>query len=100
MGQKIKVDHETLRRNAEQLEEAARVCRSKVRDAVSSVSSGCHWDGEDGQLFRNKLHTLDDADSTVMMTADALERYAEVLKNAADRYLNLQADAINRADSI
>lgn len=98
MGHKIEVNHASMHRAANELREQADVCRAKLRNITDQKNTiKANWSGSDSDAFCTKLEALNNSDSTPVTVCKRLDSLADRLDEAAKKYAQTQADAINRA---
>ena len=97
----IKVDHAKISEAAGQVDNYIskhNFSMKKMGGAVSSLSTT--WKGEDYAQVQKKWTEIDSADSTSAKMIKYIQGYADSLREAATKYKEAQARAINRANHL
>ena len=97
----IKVDHAKLSEAAGQIENYISKHNSSMKKMGGTVSSlSTTWKGEDHTQVQKEWVEIDSADSTSAKMVKSIQGYADSLREAATKYKDAQARAINRANQL
>lgn len=94
----IKVDHKKLENAADAIDTYVSQHKKNMKTIdMKFMALGTAWQGEDFNQVRKEWREIKGEDSTSDNMIDSLKNYADALRDAAERYKKVQADAVNRA---
>lgn len=95
----IRVDHAKLSAAADRIngyvKKHSRAMKN-MRASVEGLSSS--WSGEDYMQLMKEWNEIEAADSTSGLMLKSIQNHSDSLKNAAEKYKEAQARAVNRAN--
>ena len=97
----IKVDHSKFEATAKAVDAYVKTLKTKMTSAQTEVTTlSKTWQGTDATKFKTTFNKVDDKGSVHAEMVKALESYAKYLRYAAQKYKDVQTDAVNRANRL
>ena len=97
----IRVDHSKFEDAASAIENYISRMKNKSSLAEGEINNlSAAWQGSDFTQFKVQWEKAVSTDSTYADMKKSFETYAKFLRDAANRYKNAQANAINRANAL
>ena len=95
----IKVNHQTIRQIASDIDSYCQTQVKEMRTADSAVKSflSSNWSGMDADAFSGRWEDVDGSDSIAVLLKKYLEGYAKSLRACADAYQVAQEDSYDQA---
>lgn len=98
---RIKVDHQKMVNIAKRIDNDVSCYEKKMQQMDNAmVSLESEWQGVDYQQVKKEWDEINASGSTADKTRQSLKSYANSIREAAELYMQAQARAINRADTL
>lgn len=97
----IKVDHSKFEHAATAIDNYIANHKRKMNSVDSSVLAlGTEWKGADYEQLKKEWTEIHSSDSTSGKMIRSLKNYADALRSSAAKYKEVQARAVNRANTL
>ncbi len=95
----IKVNHQTIRQIASDIDKYCQTQDKEMRTADSAVKAflSANWSGMDADAFSGRWEDVDGSNSIAVRFKQNLKNYADALRSSADAYQTAQEDSYNEA---
>lgn len=97
----IKVDHSKFEKAADEIDAYVKLMKEKMASMQSeTIWLSFSWQGKDATQFKEEFRKVNDDGSVHAQMIKSLESYAKYLRFVAQKYKDVQANAVNRANSL